>query len=100
MSVLTYKYTFAADVCIEDAEASLLMAILTAEALHSPAQVRLDAAHAFDTERRLCVISADTAVGADVNRLFVSFLDREFGPESFSVERVTKAAFSNSGATA
>jgi hypothetical protein len=84
------RYTFADGADIEDVEASLLMAILAAEALHSAAQVRLDAAHFFDAASRACVISADTDVGRDVARLFVSFLEREFGPTAFSVERVER----------
>jgi len=30
-----------------------------------------------------------TPVGRDFNRLFLGFLQREFGPDSFRVERVT-----------
>jgi hypothetical protein len=92
MSETAYRYVFAADVDISDVELSLMMAILAAEALHSAAQVRLDAAHYFDAESRACVISADTDVGRDVARLFVSFLEREFGPTAFSVERVSRDA--------
>ncbi len=90
MAGTAYRYVFAASVAIDDVEASLLMAILAAEALYSPAQVRLDAAHYFDAVSRVCVISADTEVGRDVARLFVSFLEREFGPAAFSVERVCR----------
>jgi hypothetical protein len=82
-----YRYTLAPEVPEEEAEASLLLAILAAEALHGEAQVRLDAAHCFDGGRRACVIDAATPVGRDINRLFVGFLRREFGPHSFTVER-------------
>lgn len=90
MAGTAYRYVFAEGVGIAEAEASLVMAILAAEALYSPAQVRLDAAHFFDAQRRMCVITADSEVGRDVARLFVSFLEREFGPTAFSVERVEK----------
>jgi len=83
-----YRYTFQADAALEDVEASLLLAILATESLHGEAQVRLDAGHYFDPDRRACVIDATTAVGKDVNRLFVGFLRREFGDDSFTVERV------------
>ena len=33
-----------------------------------------------------------TAVGRDLNRLFVGFVRREFGPDSFRVTRVEPAA--------
>jgi hypothetical protein len=58
------------------------------ESLHGESQVRLDASHVFDATRRLCVIDSRTQVGRDLNRIFIGFLRREFGPESVRVERV------------
>jgi hypothetical protein len=89
MAGTAYRYVFTAEIAIDEVEASLVMAILAAEALHSAAQVRLDAAHLFDAERRTCVITADTEVGRCVSRLFTSFVEREFGNDAFKVERVT-----------
>ncbi len=83
-----YRYSFSADVPLEDVEASLLLTVLATESLHGETQVRLDAAHYLDTDGRACVIDAGTAVGRDFNRLFVGFLRREFGEDSFRVERV------------
>lgn len=83
-----YRYTFEPDVALEEVEASLLLAILAAENLHGEAQVRLDAAHNWDAGSRRCVIDGTTAVGRDVNRLFVGFLRREFGEGTFRVERI------------
>jgi hypothetical protein len=88
MSRELYRYAFNDDVPVEEVEASLVLAVLATEALHGEVQVQLDAAHAFDPVRRSCVIDATTAVGVDFNRLFTQFLRREFGPESFRVERV------------
>ena len=34
------------------------------------------------------MIDASTPVGRDLNRVFIGFLTREFGPGSFRVERV------------
>lgn len=82
------RYTFEANVPTADVKASLLLAILAAESLHGEAQVRLDATHEFDMIKRACVIDAGTPVGRDINRLFVGFLQREFGADSFEVERV------------
>jgi hypothetical protein len=82
------RYTFKADVPTADVKASLLLAILAAESLHGEVQVRLDVTHEFDMIKRACVIDAGTPVGRDINRLFVGFLQREFGPDSFRVERV------------
>jgi hypothetical protein len=88
MSKEVYRYTFDPNVSPEDLEASLLLAVLAAECLHGEAQVRLDAAHFFDKDRRACVIDAGTAVGRDLNRLFAGFVTREFGADVFKVERV------------
>ena len=83
-----YRYTFKPNTSLEDLEASLLLAILATESLHGEAQVRLDAAHAVDAEKRSCVVDASTPVGRDLNRLFAGLVSREFGPDAFSVERV------------
>jgi len=88
MSKETYRYSFVPEVPLDEVEASLLLAVLAAESLHGQVQVRLDAAHFFDTERRACVIDVGTAVGRDLNRLFVGFVSREFGEDAFRVERV------------
>src|SRR5262245_29359821 len=88
MSKELYRYSFPADAPIDDIEASLLLALWGAESLHGEAQVRLDAAHFLDPDRRACVIDAGTPVGRDFNRLFLGFLRREFGADAFRVERV------------
>lgn len=83
-----YRYEFQPDVPLEEVEASLLLAVLATESLHGESQVRLDASHYLDSDRRACVIDAGTPVGRDVNRLFVGFLRREFGEDAFQVARV------------
>jgi hypothetical protein len=88
MNQLVYRYSFGADVPIKEAEATLLLAVLAAEGLHGEAEVRLEGSHSFDPERRSCLIDAATAVGRDINRLFVSFIRHEFGAGAFQVERV------------
>jgi hypothetical protein len=83
-----HRYTFDSAIAFEDVEASLLLAIFAAESLHGESEVRLDAAHAVDADQRSCVIDASTQVGRDINRLFTGFVLREFGPDSFRVQRV------------
>jgi len=85
-----YRYAFTAEVPIEEVEASLLLAVLATESLHGESQTRLDAAHYLDPTKRACVIDAGTPVGRDLNRLFVSFISREFGPDAFAVERIAE----------
>lgn len=92
MTRALYRYTFADRVPLEDVEAALVLALFSIESLHGLAQVQLDAAHWFDHERRTCLIEADTVVGCDFNRLFVSFLRREFAPEAFTIERCQEPA--------
>ena len=83
-----YRYRIAAEVPGAEVETTLVLSIFGAESLHGESQTRLDARHAFDPARRTVVIDASTPVGRDLNRLFVGFLTREFGPGSFRVERV------------
>jgi hypothetical protein len=59
-----YRYSFAAEIPLEEVEVTLVLALLGAESLYGEAQVRLD----------------------------VGFLRREFGEESFTVERVLDAS--------
>jgi hypothetical protein len=92
MTQQLFRYTFQHAIPIEKIEASLVLAVLATESLHGEAQVRLDAAHYMDTERRVCVIDAGTEVGRDLNRLLTGFLTQEFGEEAFQVERVDHAS--------
>ena len=61
-----YRYTFKAHVPIEEIEASLVLAIFATESLHGEAQVRLDAGHYLDPDRRACVVEAGAAAGKDL----------------------------------
>ncbi|MEX1231114.1 MAG: hypothetical protein WEB58_12790 [Planctomycetaceae bacterium] len=83
-----YRYEFQPDVPLDEVENSLLLAVMGAEALHGESQTRLDAAHLLDRDKRACVIDASPPVGRDLNRLFIGFLRREFGDDSFRVERI------------
>jgi hypothetical protein len=90
MATDLYRYEFDEKVPTEDVESALLLAIWGCEALHGEAQTRLDAAHYLDPNKRACVVDAGTLVGRDLNRLFVRFVSREFGEDSFRVKRVPK----------
>jgi hypothetical protein len=91
MSAQTYRYRFNSEVPLEDIEASMVLALLGAESLHGETQLQLSASHQIDPEKRACVIDAADQVGQDVNRLFLGFMTREFGRDSFQVERVAAA---------
>jgi hypothetical protein len=91
MSRELYRFTFKADVPVEEVESTLLLAVLAAEALHGEAAVRSDAGHYLDPDRRACVVDAGTAVGKHLVLLFTGFLRREFA-DGFTVERLGAAA--------
>ena len=97
-SRLVYRYQFAADVDLDDVEASLLLALWGTESLHGEAQTRLDAAHTFDRRLRRCVIDATSAVGRDLCRLFTGYLRRELAEDQFSVKRMPVSHGSESAA--
>jgi hypothetical protein len=83
-----YRYTFTKETSLAEVENSLFLAMFSAEGLHGRAQVRLDAAYFLDERRRACVIDADSAVGKTIAQIFTGLLGREFGEDSFTVERV------------
>ena len=89
MNTKAYRYTFGADVSINEVRSCLVLAVMSVESLHGVACVRLDAAHTIDEESRQFVIDASTCVGRDLNRLFVGYVDGEIGADAFRVERVT-----------
>lgn len=82
-----YRYDFRAGISIEDIEASMVLALVAAEALHGETAVQLAGCHAINRDERSCIVDAETPAGRDLNRLFAGFLLREFGPTSFDVRR-------------
>ena len=84
----TYRYEFPKDIEMAEVDASLLLAVLATEDLHGSAQARLEVSYYLDDEQRSCVINADTEAAKTLNRIFVGFLQREFGADAFSVRRV------------
>ena len=83
-----YRYEFTDVVPAAEIETTLILSLFAVEALHGESQTRLDAGQALDSKRRTVVIDAATEVGRDLNRVFIGFISREFGPGSFRVERV------------
>jgi len=83
-----YKYNFDSKIPIQEVEDSLLLAVLAAESLHGRSLVRLDASFCLNPKKRSCVVDSATDVGRAIARIFTGFLTREFGEESFKVERI------------
>jgi len=89
VSKTIHRYQFEPDVPIEEAEVSLAMAIIAAEALYGQPAVRLSLRYHLSEEKRACAIDGDNDVARDVILIFTQFLIREFGENSFRVTRET-----------
>ncbi len=83
-----YRYYFKPTLDVVEVEATVTLAVLATESLHGESRVRLETRWAFDAKSRVCTIDASSEVGRDLNRLFMGFISREFGDESFGVDRV------------
>jgi len=83
-----YRYRFIDTLDISEVRATVTLAILATESLHGESRVRLESRHDFNTESRTCAIDATGEVGRDLNRLLLGFISREFGRDSFQVERL------------
>jgi hypothetical protein len=92
-----YRYTFKEQLDIAEVEATVNLALLANESLHGESRVRLETRHQFDAGTRTCIIDASCETGVDLNRLFLGFVSREFGADSFRIERI--ATFDNAQAT-
>lgn len=79
------KFTFDDSVDLEQAEGTLLLSIIAAEALHGQAAVRLEARYLFSNEKRACVIERRGKASDDVIKIFTGFLIHEFGEDAFGV---------------
>lgn len=90
MKRTVYRYRFEKDVPMKEAHDSLLLSVIGAECLHGEARVRMEADYRFSRARRTCVVDASGPVGTDICRLFTGFASREFGRDSFTVERIER----------
>jgi hypothetical protein len=79
------RYSFDPTVPADEIESTLVIAVLAAEALHGVHRVRFGAAHALDPVTRTVVLAARGRAARDLNVLFASFAEREFGPRAFVV---------------
>ncbi|MBI5787823.1 MAG: hypothetical protein HZA78_03075 [Candidatus Schekmanbacteria bacterium] len=88
MSQTVYRYNFNEKIPLQEVEDSLMLAVLAIECLHGRSLVRLDASFSLDKGKRTCVVDAGTEVGGHIASVFTGFLTREFGEDTFRVERV------------
>lgn len=92
MSREIYRYRFNDSVPLQEAEGSLLLAVLAAECLYGRSPVRMDAAFKLDRGKRACVVDAASEVGRAIARIFTGFLTHQFGEEAFRVERLPETS--------
>lgn len=83
-----YRFQFKDDVPPKEIEETLFWAVFNAESVFGKPRVRLDASFLFDREKKVCVIDKTTEVGRHIAQVFTSLMTREFGEESFKVERL------------
>lgn len=88
MSVDVFRFRFSPVVPLVEAEMSLQLATFAVEGLFGPARVRLDVGYHVDEPRKTILVDGTNEVGATVVRVFTGLLLREFGEDSFKVERV------------
>jgi len=90
MTAEGYRFEFAEQIPLEEAEMTLQLALIAAEGLFGSARVRLDAGYRVDEARRVIAVDAGTEVGAAVVRVFVGFAMREFGESSIQIRRARR----------
>ena len=88
MAVDVFRFHFTSDVCLEEAELTLHLAMYAVEGLFGAARVRLDVSYFVDQPRRVIIVDATNEVGATLVRVFANLLLREYGDEAFAVRRV------------
>ena len=90
MTRTVHRFTFEPHVSVEEVEQTLHLALYGAEGLHGAARVRLEARYVVDEKTRTFVVDATTHVGQTVAQLFAGFVLKEYGEDSFHVERVLR----------
>lgn len=83
-----YSYKFRNQDHLNEAQDTMLLALLAAEGLFGRCRVRMDAAWAADETINVIVIDAQTLVGTAVSLIFTAFLNADIGADAFDVRRV------------
>lgn len=88
MTVGVFRFSFSPEVPLDEAEMTLQLATFAVEGMFGTARVRLDFSYHVVADRRLILVDGSKEVGATVVQGFAGLLLREFGEDSFRVERV------------
>ena len=88
MTVGVLRFTFASDVPLDEAEMTLQLATFAVEGLFGAARVRLECGYQVDPDAHALLVDDTTEVGTAVVRVLTGLLLREFGEDSFRVDRL------------
>ena len=99
MNTSVIRFSFAPNVSLADAEASLLLAAVATEGLLGETAVRLDLAYFVDPPRRAILVDGTSEVGFVSVRIFRQLLTREFGACAFEVQPIGSSNARLQGAT-
>ena len=90
MSAHVYRYRFAGKVRMLEVEETFFLSTFAAEGLYGEARVRLDTGYSMSRQKRCLVIDGSTVVGRAICRIFTALAIKEFGADSFKVERIPR----------
>src|SRR5262245_8278864 len=82
-----YQFVFEPHVPLADAEMSLHLAMFAVEGLAGRVRVRMEANYHVDESGHAILIDASSRVGQMIARVFAGLLLREFGEDSFRIDR-------------
>ena len=99
MQTNVFRFQVDASVPLIEAEMSLHLAMFAVEGLVGPARIRLDVSYYVDEPRRVIIVDGSNEVAGAVVRVFTNLLLREFGEDSFHVERVQSCQCAPQGAS-
>lgn len=85
-----YLIKFLDDVSMDEVRDTLQLARLAAKAIYAEGDLLLDAVCDLDVAGRTCRIDARSAAGRDLLRLFINFVNSEYGTGAFTVERASQ----------
>ena len=80
------RFKFHKDIDKETIEEKIALAFITAECTFGPAKVRLNAAYLIAGNK--AIIDVSSPVGEHIAEVFTELMIRQFGEESFVVERI------------
>lgn len=82
-----YQFKFSPQVDLNEAEASLRLAVMACEGLFGESRTRMEVAYSLDAKTSTITVDGRTAPGEAAIRIFASYVSREFGSDAFVISR-------------